>query len=330
MLYLTFAAVWSECSDPNTGYPYYWNTKTNEVVWEKPIGFRRPEPQPRPPVKNEVSPSMAPAARSPNRQSITSWPISQPPPSSSNSSSTSSIKAAAVARSKKAAASASKRRQDAPVTLPVFYGPSLPEPKPEEIAMQKIKKFEEDFARRVMAEVSRENPPDWRNTMPRALHTKPFKWNQQQPLLPIWKELVAKDGVVAAAEAPSEPEKPKAVATNPLALVAGYASDSDDQSDEEEEEKPPSPPPPASDTASKAGIKRKMHIEVKSSQSKLAKTTPLKPVASVFQEDDEQDGDGNEDRLAASSKDSSARASSDRKDKRDRHGKKIYDSATGT
>lgn len=35
----------------------------------------------------------------------------------------------------------------------MVFGPSLPEPKPEEIAMQKIKKFEEQFARRLLAEV---------------------------------------------------------------------------------------------------------------------------------------------------------------------------------
>ena len=29
-------AAWQECEDSTTGYPYYWNTVTNEVRWECP------------------------------------------------------------------------------------------------------------------------------------------------------------------------------------------------------------------------------------------------------------------------------------------------------
>ena len=27
---------WEECFDDRTGFPYYWNTETNEVTWQMP------------------------------------------------------------------------------------------------------------------------------------------------------------------------------------------------------------------------------------------------------------------------------------------------------
>jgi len=32
---------WQQCQDQNTGYPYYWNTVTNEVRWECPLEFQQ-------------------------------------------------------------------------------------------------------------------------------------------------------------------------------------------------------------------------------------------------------------------------------------------------
>lgn len=31
---------WQQCYDHNSGYPYYWNTETNEVTWEMPLKFK--------------------------------------------------------------------------------------------------------------------------------------------------------------------------------------------------------------------------------------------------------------------------------------------------
>ncbi|KAL0276566.1 UNVERIFIED_CONTAM: hypothetical protein PYX00_004120 [Menopon gallinae] len=31
---------WQQCYDHNSGYPYYWNTETNEVTWEIPLEFK--------------------------------------------------------------------------------------------------------------------------------------------------------------------------------------------------------------------------------------------------------------------------------------------------
>ena len=127
--------------DTNTGYPYYWNTKTNEVVWEEPAEVRRRR------LQRERE-----AERDPNRQRITSWPITNPN-SNSNSGSTTAKKKSSSSAGTTASASSSQPKRKTEKAAAVVFGPSLPEPKPEEIAMQKIKKFEEQFARRLLAEV---------------------------------------------------------------------------------------------------------------------------------------------------------------------------------
>ncbi len=169
----------------------------------------------------------------------------------------------------------------------MFYGPTLPEPKPEEIAAQKIKKLESELADKVLAEIQGESPPDWKDTMPRALHTKPFKWNQRKPILPIWKEL-------------SEEKKAQ---PSSMALIAGVYSDSEEDDEEEAvgEE---------GQEGNKVvlGSKRKMHkIEVKAPPSKVTKTS--NPLDSAG----EKDEDG-----------------AKKAERRDKHGRKVYDSALGT
>ena len=42
-----------------------------------------------------------------------------------------------------------------------FIGPMLPELSAEEIALQKVQKFEEDLANSIIAEIKQEVPPDW-------------------------------------------------------------------------------------------------------------------------------------------------------------------------
>jgi hypothetical protein len=314
--------------DTGTGYPYYWNTKTNEVVWEKPKGFRVDQQR-----QQEAPPDAS------NRQNITSWPINRPTAAATTTTTTTTLKAAAAsasaAKTRKAATAASslstkKRQSEKAAAAPaVVYGPSLPEPKPEEIAMQKIKKFEEEFAKRVLADVENENPPDWRDTMPRALHTKAFAWNQKQPLLPVWKALVARESAPVEA-------RPAAIS-----LIAGYDSCSDS---EEEPEEPP-PPHVAAVTSFKAGSKRKIEVQVKAPLSKVAKTAVLKLVPSIFREDDDEEeekkkkkknqaGDGSDRDDKDKKKTEPAEKREEEKkssssSRRDRHGRKTYEAATG-
>lgn len=141
--------------------------------------------------------------------------------------------------------------------------------------------------------------------MPRALHTKPFAWDQRGPILPVWKKLVASPEKAPAKAAPEK--KPAGIA-----LIAGYNSGSDSDDDEEEEAaKPAEPTPP------KAGTKRKMQIHVKpSARSKVGRTSE---VASIFKENDGDDDEGEPQQQQQPKLEA----------KRDKHGRKIYETATG-
>ena len=145
--------------------------------------------------------------------------------------------------------------------------------------------------------------------MPRALHTKPFAWDQGGPILPVWKKLVASPEKAAApAKATASERKPAGIA-----LIAGYdsGSDSEDNEDGEAEEaaaKPVEPSPP------KAGSKRKMQIHVKSSVR--AKVGKASEVASIFQEGNDEGEEQQQQQPKAEAK-------------RDKHGRKIYETATG-
>ena len=144
--------------------------------------------------------------------------------------------------------------------------------------------------------------------MPRALHTKPFAWDQRGPILPVWKKLVSSPEKAPAKAAPAASEKKPAG----IALIAGYDSGSDSgDEDEEEAAKAAEPSPP------KAGSKRKMQIHVKSSaRSKVGKTTS--DVASIFKENDDE-GEQQEPQQQQAKLEA----------KRDKHGRKIYETATG-
>ena len=144
--------------------------------------------------------------------------------------------------------------------------------------------------------------------MPRALHTKPFAWDQRGPILPVWKRLVSSPEKAPAKAAPAAASEKKPAG---IALIAGYDSGSDSgDEDEEEAAKAAEPSPP------KAGSKRKMQIHVKSSaRSKVGKTSD---VASIFKENDDE-GEQQEPQQQQAKLEA----------KRDKHGRKIYETATG-
>ena len=169
--------------DSNTGYPYYWNTKTNEVRWDKP-------------------PSQASMIK-PTKTSKTVPPAS-------------------------------------------FIGPSL---RPEDLALQKVRQFEENLAKGVSKDVDKEVPPDWKSGRPRPLYTKPFAWKKKEPVTSSVERL----------------EKSVAKSPNPIALIAGYDSGSDSETDHHRSKK------------------RKIQVKV---ESKKSSRTPnlLKPVPGVFED----------------------------------------------
>ena len=155
--------------------------------------------------------------------------------------------------------------------------------------------------------------------MPRALHTKPFAWDQRGPILPVWNKLVAspeKAPAKAAAPACAASEKKPAG----IALIAGYNSGSDSGDEDDDEDGGEAAKPAAAETAPpppKAGSKRKMQIHVKSSaRSKVGKASD---VASIFRENSDE-GEQQEPQQQQQPK---------LEAKRDKHGRKIYGTATG-
>ncbi len=306
---------WTECVDATTGYPYFWNTVTNEVRWERPSESSRSTP----PRSGKAVPTLPavrnsqPAGRNSQPTVRNSQPAARiPQPTVRNPQpavSAGAAAAAAAAAARKLSDVMNKRQQMAVSTSkmstkkskrePVFYGPSLPEPRPEEIALQKIKKFEEEVSANVLKSIQAEAPPDWENTMPRALHTEPFKWDQKKKLLPIWREL-ARGATSSASTSDSS--------SNAMALIAGVYGDSD----EEPEPEPTTP------------VKRKiMAMQVKSLPKSKVPKTSLKAVPSIFQEEDKERREDEEKQLDHSV------APKIKEEKRDKRGRKVYDSSIG-
>lgn len=308
--------------DTSTGYPYYWNTRTNEVRWEMPPELKAApaktttttasasstaassgrSSRPRSPRTSATSPPSSSSSRrhNPAKRRTSTDRRSSPPPSRNGRDSARS-RSPAHTRSGNA-----KRPRKAAGPMPVYYGPMLPEPKPEEIAMQKIKKLEEELAEKVITDIQKESPPDWKDTMPRALHTKPFKWSKKQPIFPAWKEL--SNG------------KSQAKPTSSIALIAGVYGDSDNDEEEEGEKH--------EDVPARTENKRKMQIQVKSLSSKVTKPK----VASVFSDKDEPDKEKDQDQERGNGDQPKAKPEKEdeeRKPKRDRHGRRVYDSASG-
>ena len=71
----------------------------------------------------------------------------------------------------------------------VFIGPTLPQLTPEEIARQKVIKFEETMAKEIEKDVlNEEAPSDWKHVKPqKGLYSKPFAWKKTNTCLQTYK-----------------------------------------------------------------------------------------------------------------------------------------------
>jgi len=72
-------SAWQQCHDQTSGYPYYWNTTTNQVRWDCPLEFRqwqtslaRPPPVSLPPPKLVTDVKLATVIQSEARSKSTS------------------------------------------------------------------------------------------------------------------------------------------------------------------------------------------------------------------------------------------------------------------
>ena len=93
----------------------------------------------------------------------------------------------------------------------------MPPDKPEDFVLAKIKRFEENLAASVCKDLEKETPPDWLSgdksmmAKPKAgIYAKPFAWKKKEP---------------AAASVAALEDRAK---SNPIAMIAGYDSDSHD------------------------------------------------------------------------------------------------------
>lgn len=293
--------MWKEYVDSNTGYTYYWNTETNEVTWDKPAEVKKERSsspnrhqdrrQPSKQTKDyaEKSKTVTERSRAKNSRSSGNLP-KRGAPTNEKSSSIPSARSLTLDRASKIEAKQLKKRK--PDKAPVVYGPSLPDPKPEEIAQEKIRKLEEEMSTKVLARIQSELPLDWKDTMPRALHTNPFRWDRKIPLLPVWNELIEREN------------RP-----NSIALIAGHYGDSDDENDGTEDVN--------GVNGSRSKSKLQMHI-ASSHRGKIAKVQR----AALFGEEKAARKEKSR-RVSPGSDDLQAA------EKRDRHGRKVYKSSSG-
>jgi len=75
-------SAWQQCHDQGSGYPYYWNTTTNQVRWDCPPEFRqwqislaKPPPATLPPPKLVTDVKLATVVQAEVRQNSSSPPV---------------------------------------------------------------------------------------------------------------------------------------------------------------------------------------------------------------------------------------------------------------
>jgi hypothetical protein len=147
-------STWSVLYDQATGYPYYWNPQTNEVKWDKP-----PELEVEPTTYDTSAPLEESGGEKEFPTNVSDADRNSRSPSASFSHSfdgqTSKTKPHKITGKSK-----STKHLKANVNKnPVFIGPSLPpEPKPEELALQKVKFFEANLASTLISEIENELP----------------------------------------------------------------------------------------------------------------------------------------------------------------------------
>lgn len=171
----------------------------------------------------------------------------------------------------------------------VFIGPTLPQLTPEEIARQKVIKFEESMAKDIEKEILKEEPLDWKTNKPqRGLYSKPFAWKKSSTTLQTHKQL----------------ESSLKKASQSISLIAGVYGD-DEETDETDEDSP-----------TKKKERKGVSVKVQKPASKQTKPL-LKDIPGIFKVDD----DDNEDVEGTNNKSNGDNNSEDPPKKKRRWGK---------
>ena len=237
--------------DNTTGYPYYWNRVTNEVKWDRPASM------PPPPTSKKTS----------SIQNSSKSDISSKSREDKRVSSTSTKK---------------KSRSKSPPST--FIGPTLPQLTPEEVARQKVVKFEEAMAKEIERDILKEDPIDWKSgKVHKSLYSKPFAWKKSSTCLQTFKDL----------------ESTLKKASQSISLIAGNYGDYDsDESDSENESISPS----SKSSSKKRKFQHGIQVKVQKPESKRPKTL-LKEIPGIFkndEEDEETNGNATEEKKAES------------------------------
>ena len=168
-----------------------------------------------------------------------------------------------VPTEKKDETKATKKKTRSKSPPPVFIGPTLPQLTPEEIARQKVIKFEESMAKDIEKEILKEEPLDWttKTQKPqRGLYSKPFSWKKNSTCLQTYRDL----------------ETSFKKASQSISLIAGSYGDEDDT----DEESPPKK-------------KRVTSVQVKVQKPKQPKPL-LKDIPGIFKSDDQEESETKE------------------------------------
>jgi len=299
---------WVECMDQTSGYPYYWNHRTNEVRWTKPTleappMAQPPMPPPAPagygappapmsqgytdpmtqyggynamPPHTEQRFNNVPPPQTPSTRSYTPSQPQQPPREAVPPPVQKPIKPQEQGPKTKSKSSKGSKANNAATLI----GPTLPPVKPEDLARDKIRHFEETLASGVFKDLDKEVPPDWSadptdkhrpSTQPRPkpIYTKPFAWKKKESIFSSVAELE------------------RLAKSNPIALIAaGY--DSDESQDEEDVKT-------SSTSKKKSSSRNTISVKVRSKKQDVT-LTQLQPVPSVFRQRGEgSSGSSNED-----------------------------------
>jgi hypothetical protein len=227
---------WSVLYDQVSGYPYYWNPQTNEVRWDKPLELEDAKSTPTKKLEESDGETDFSKHGFNKNSSATSSPNSTSRQLDEHFIRTKLNKISKSKFSKNSKANGNESL--------VFIGPSLPpEPNPENLALQKVRHFEENLASTLISEIDDESPPDWNSPLSstisnsactkektnslhgsRPMYAKPFSWKTTEPIIPMINEIEDQVFVTKSPDLKTP--------SHPIAIIAHGYGEEDSENDD--------------------------------------------------------------------------------------------------